>query len=101
MDATDGRGNRLYADADIDRLIRVLWGMEAVGFSRVNDYVMARDVTMETITCEKELGIPGIGFATDVTRVYRYPGIASHILGQTGPIYAEEWAYYRDLGYEQ
>ena len=99
LDATDGRGNRLYADADIDRLIRVLWGMEAVGFSRVNDYVMARDVTMETITCEKELGIPGIGFATDVTRVYRYPGIASHILGQTGPIYAEEWAYYRDQGY--
>ena len=99
LDVTDIRGIPLFSDADIDRLIRVLWGMEAVGFSRVNDYVMARDVTMETITCEKELGIPGIGFTTDVTRVYCYPGVASHILGQTGPIYAEEWAYYKDQGY--
>ena len=99
LDATDESGNRLYSNADIDRLIRVLWGMEAVGFSRANDYVMAEDVTMETITHEKELGIPGIGFTTDVARVYCYPGIASHILGQTGPIYAEEWEYYKKLGY--
>jgi penicillin-binding protein 2 len=54
---------------------------------------------METITCEKELGISGIGFATDVERVYCYPGIASHILGQTGPIYAEEWESYKEKGY--
>ena len=99
LDAKDEQGNPLYADADIDRLIRVLWGMEAVGFSRANDYTMAEDVTMETITCEKELGIPGIGFSTDVERVYRYPGIASHILGQTGPIYAEEWPAYKAKGY--
>ena len=99
LDATDSDGRPRYSDADIDRLIRVLWGMEAVGFSRANDYVMARGVTMETITCEKELGIPGIGFTTDVKRVYRYPGVASHILGQTGPIYAEEWPSYKELGY--
>ena len=99
LNATDENGKPLYSNADIDRLIRVLWGMEAVGFSRANDYVMARGVTMETITCEKELGIPGIGFSTDVKRVYRYPGVASHILGQTGPIYAEEWPKYKELGY--
>ena len=99
LDATDEDGKPLYSDADVDRLIRVLWGMEAVGFSRANDYVMARDVTMETVTHEKELGIAGIGFTTDVARVYCYPGVASHILGQTGPIYAEEWSYYKELGY--
>ena len=99
LDATDAEGNPLYGDADIDRLIRVLWGMEAVGFSRANDYVMARDVSMETVTHEKEMGIPGISFTTDVERVYCYPGVASHILGQTGPIYAEEWSYYKELGY--
>ncbi len=99
LDAVDGEGNPLYGAADVDRLIRVLWGMEAVGFSRANDYVMARDVSMETVTHEKEMGIPGIGFSTDVKRVYRYPGVASHILGQTGPIYAEEWPYYKELGY--
>ena len=99
LDAKGENGAPLYGNADIDRLIRVLWGMEAVGFSRANDYVMAADVTMETITHEKELGIPGIGFSTEVSRVYCYPGYASHILGQTGPIYAEEWEEYKELGY--
>ncbi len=99
LDATDEDGRYLYSQGDIDRLIRMLWGMEASGFSRANDYIMAVDVSMETITHEKELGIPGIGFSTSVTRVYNYPGTASHILGQTGPIYAEEWPYYKEQGY--
>ena len=99
LDAKGEDGSPLYGNADIDRLIRVLWGMEAVGFSRANDYVLAKDVTMETITHEKELGIAGIGFSTEATRVYCFPGYASHILGQTGPIYAEEWDYYKELGY--
>ncbi len=99
LDAKGEDGSPLYGNADIDRLIRVLWGMEAVGFSRANDYVLAENVTMETVTHEKELGIAGIGFATKSTRVYCFPGYASHILGQTGPIYAEEWEYYKELGY--
>ena len=99
LDAKGEDGSPLYGNADIDRLIRVLWGMEAVGFSRANDYVLAMDVTMETITHEKEPGIAGIGFSTEATRVYCFPGYASHILGQTGPIYAEEWDYYKELGY--
>lgn len=99
LNAKGEDGSPLYSNADIDRLIRVLWGMEAVGFSRANDYVMAENVTMETITHEKELGIAGIGFSTEVRRVYCYPGYASHILGQTGPIYAEEWEAYKEQGY--
>ncbi len=97
--AVDSAGNRRYSDPDIDRLIRVLWGMEASGFSRANDYVMAEDVSMSTVTHEMELGIAGVGFATSVSRVYNYPGVASHILGVTGPIYAEEWEEYKELGY--
>ena len=99
LNARDEDGSPRYGNADIDRLIRVLWGMEAVGFSRANDYVLAKDVSMETVTHEKELGIAGIGFSTNASRVYCFPGYASHILGQTGPIYAEEWSYYKELGY--
>ncbi len=99
LDATDAAGDPLYTASDIDRLIRILWGMEASGFSRANDYVMAEDISMDTVTHEKELGLPGIGFATTARRVYNYPGVASHILGQTGPIYAEEWPHYKELGY--
>ena len=97
--ATDSEGNRLYTDDEINRLLHIYWGMEASEFSRANDYVMAVGISMNTITCEKELSLPGIGFATSYERVYQYPGYASHILGQTGPIYAEEWPYYKELGY--
>ena len=99
LDAKNEDGSPRYGNADIDRLIRVLWGMEAVGFSRANDYVLAKNVSMDTVTHEKELGIAGIGFSTNASRVYCFPGYASHILGQTGPIYAEEWSYYKELGY--
>ena len=99
LDAKNEDGSPRYGNADIDRLIRVLWGMEAGGFSRANDYVLAKNVSMDTVTHEKELGIAGIGFSTNASRVYCFPGYASHILGQTGPIYAEEWSYYKELGY--
>lgn len=92
-------GEPLYSRNVIDRLLRVYWGMESTGFSRANDYVLAEDVSMSTITDAKEQGIAGVNFTTTVERVYLYPGYASHILGQTGPIYAEEWAEYKELGY--
>ncbi len=100
LDETQAEGElRLFDDTQTDRLLRVYWGMEATGFSRVNDYILARDVSMEAITCAREWGIDGIGFSLSTKRVYAYPGYASHILGQTGPIYAEDWPYYKELGY--
>ncbi len=92
-------GEYVYTGDEIGRLLRIYWGMEATGFSRANDYVMAENIDMSTVTAEKELALPGIGFSTSFVRVYEYPGYASHILGQTGPIYAEEWPYYKELGY--
>jgi len=92
-------GERLYTDDEVNRLLHIYWGMEASGFSRANDYVMAVGISMNTVTCERELSLPGVGFSTTYQRVYRYPGYASHILGQTGPIYAEEWPEYKELGY--
>ncbi len=100
LDAENEDGTPKYTDGEIDCLLRVLWGMEASGFSRVNDYIMAKGISMDTVTHELELGLAGIGYATTATRVYEYPGYASHILGQTGPIYAEEWEEYKELGYD-
>ncbi len=88
-----------YTDIQTHRLLQIYWGMEVTGFSGVNDYVMASDVSMDVIVCVKEQGVPGAAMATRVSRVYTYPGYASHILGQTGPIYAEDWEAYKDLGY--
>lgn len=99
LTARSAGGTPLYGEATIDRLIRVFYGMEACGFSRANDYTLASDVRMETVTAVLEQGIPGVSFSTSSARVYAYPGYASHILGQTGPIYAEDWPYYKELGY--
>lgn len=88
-----------YSHMEIHRLLQVYWGMEVTGFSRVNDYVLASNVSQTVITCAKEQNLPGAAMATRVSRKYTYPGYASHILGQTGPIYAEDWAAYKDLGY--
>lgn len=92
-------GQYFYSQAQIDLLLRIYWGMEITGFSRANDYVLAVGVSMDTVSYAKELSLPGIGFTTSFERVYQYPGYASHILGQTGPIYAEDWEYYKELGY--
>ena len=98
--ALDGESHEyLYTELEIDSLLHIYWGMEATGFSRANDYVMAVGVSMDTIANEKELALPGVGFSTSYERVYQYPGYASHILGQTGPIYAEDWEKYKELGY--
>lgn len=99
LTATGADGNRIFSDAEVDRLLRIYWGMEADGFSRANDYVLASDVSATTVTVEREAGIPGVGFSLTATREYVYPGYASHILGQTGSIYAEDWEQYKELGY--
>ena len=98
LDAQSG-GAAVFDDIQIDRLLRVLWGMAETGFSRVNDYILASDVSMDTITAVREWGVPGSTFSLTAKREYVYPGYASHILGQTGPIYAEDWPKYRELGY--
>ena len=41
----------------------------------------------------------GADFEIEIERKYAYPGYASHILGRTGAILAENWEYYEALGY--
>ena len=57
LNATDENGAQIFTDAEIDRLLRILYGMEAAGFSRANDYVLASDVSMNTVTAEREAGV--------------------------------------------
>ena len=97
--ATDTNGNRLFADWEIDLLLRLRYDMDANRFGEANDYIMAKDVDMALMTYVKERNMNGVTFTFTVERVYQYPGYASHILGTVGPIYAEEWAYYDERGY--
>lgn len=96
---TDASGNRLYDDDQVDRLIRLRYDMDAVRFNASQDYTVAEDVGLALIAQVKEQNLKGTNFLMNAERVYAYPGYASHILGQTGPIYSEEWEYYNEQGY--
>ena len=97
---TNSAGNMLFTNAEIDKLIRVRYDMEVADFSIYNRYTFAEDVDLTLVTYVKELGIVGADFETVTERKYAYPGYASHILGRTGAILAENWEYYEKLGYQ-
>lgn len=61
-------------------------------------YVFAQDVDIQFITAVKERGLAGVKIETVTVRQYETAS-AAHLLGQVGPIYAEEWDQYKDKGY--
>ena len=95
----DAEGNRLYDDDQTDLLLRIRYDMDAKRFGVSEDYTLAEDVGLSLIAHVKEQNLKGTNFLMNAERVYAYPGYASHILGQTGPIYSEEWEYYNEQGY--
>ncbi len=97
---TANDGTRLFGDDEIDRLIRLRYDMDAQAFRTNGEYVMAEEISLSTMTYVKELSLDGVTFGINVSRVYNYPGYASHILGTVGPIYSEEWEAYNEQGYQ-
>ena len=61
-----------------------------------NEYVFAEDVDITFITLVKEAGLSGVSIDPVTVRQYNTE-YAAHLLGRVGPIYANEWDYYKDL----
>ncbi len=93
-------GEALYSADEITFLIRIRFGMDMAQFSTSTPYTLAENVDIGLITYFEESNIRGVTVKTDATRKYEYPGYASHILGRVGKIHAENWEYYKELGYE-
>ncbi len=79
----------------------VRYEMEQRNFGRLNPIIMATNVS--PIVMQKiEETYASQGFAdivTDTVRTYAKGNMASHILGRTGVIYAEEYEKLKDKGY--
>ncbi len=63
-----------------------------------NEYIFAQDVDIAFITKIKERSFPGVEIET-VTKRHYAEDSAPHVIGITGPIGAEQWPTYRELGY--
>lgn len=95
----DKEKNPIYTPEEMTDLIHVRYEMEAIRFSAVEPYVFAKKLDMTAITAVRELSVRGTQIKTDYSRVYHYPGYASHILGRISGILAEDAEYYSALGY--
>ena len=94
-----GISQDLYQGEQLMEIVRVRYDMEATQFSSVQPYAIASNITAEDRAKISEQGIYGLWIEQDDIRLYHYPGYASHILGRTGAIYAEDWPMYKELGY--
>ena len=89
-----------FTDEEISKLIAVRYEMDRRGFDPDHPFVLASEISYDFNVYVKEMAKDGLVVKESTKRVYNYPGYASHILGLTGKIYAEEWEEYKDKGYD-
>lgn len=99
---------RKYAITETDPALRrriagVCYGMMVRQFSLTNNvYTFAEDVSFETALQVKELSqqLPGVDIAEEDIRSWPDGETAPHLLGTVGLMSAEEWAEYKEKGYQ-
>ena len=83
-----------YSEEQSRRIIGVRYEADLHGFSSSTAFTLANDVSVEVVTRIKENPdiYKGITVIDDYVRIYEQPGLATHILGRTGKISADEYA---------
>ena len=78
---------------DIRRIASVRYGMECAYFSRTNPFVLAKDISIETVELlsERSTDLPGIETQVEQTREYPEGDLAPHIVGTLGAISQEQY----------
>ncbi|MBE6588046.1 MAG: hypothetical protein E7647_06500 [Ruminococcaceae bacterium] len=97
---TDEDGKLRYSEEDCELIFAIRLDMELSYFSTAEPYTLVKDIGIRYITAVTEGTVRGIGISCTASRVYNYPGYASHMLGRTGKIMAEKAEYYTDKGYK-
>lgn len=83
------------------KLVALRYGADIHGMSATVSYTIADDISIETVTRikEKQNALKGISIINSYVRQYEKPGLATHILGRTGKISAEEYEANHEKGY--
>lgn len=90
-----------YTPVQQRMLAGIRYEMERQGFSITTPYTLAEDVDVSTVIQIKERSyeLSGVMVTESTIREYVAGDIAPHLIGQIGPIYAEEYAELKDQGY--
>ena len=80
-------------------LLEIRLDMELSGFSPSQPYKMADDVSISFISAVEEKYMRGLTVSVEASRVYEYPGYATHILGRMSKIPGDRAEYYTEKGY--
>ena len=85
---------------DVRRVVSVRYNLERNYFSRSNPVVIAKDVSLETVTvlAERSDGLPGIEARVAQNRVYPEGDLAPHVVGTVGAISAEQYSAAKAAG---
>lgn len=75
--------------------------MEAADFSISNPFTLAEDVSSQVMAVIAENSFEENGVEITVAAIRQYVDyeLAAHIIGMTGPIYAEDWEAWKAKGY--
>ena len=93
--------SNMYSEDEQRRIVGIRHAAQASGMSQTTLFTLADDISVEAVTQIKERQdeFRGIAVVNDYVRQYDMPGLATHILGRTGKINAEEYESNKDLGY--
>lgn len=91
----------VYSEDEQRRIIGIRYAAEESGLSQTTMFTLADDISVEAVTeiKERQDEFKGFSVINDYIRQYEFPGLATHILGRTGKISAEEYERNKDLGY--
>ena len=82
-----------YSREDARNVVSVRYSMTQDGYSRTNPYVIAEDVSAETVgvVAERSQEWPGIEARVGVARYYEDGDLAPHVLGYTATLTEEQY----------
>lgn len=90
-----------YTEAQRRTLVGIRYEMAQKSFSYTKVFTLAENVSITTVTKieERSDSIPGAVAQEAPVRSYPDGTIAPHVIGLTGPIYADELSEYKSKGY--
>lgn len=90
-----------YASGDARKVAGVRYEMERRGFATNVPYTFATDIDIQLVLKIKERNymLSGVDVIESAIRHFDIGDIAPHLIGQVGPIYAEEYPALKEKGY--